>query len=117
MRPIWLRKTEVTAWETYPLNRRPGTPERFPGLLHSHQTDIMTHGHDVLHMMEGHTSASKAQLVEAIIARFGAAEKFCTCHAEDLSAGELVDFLEAHGKFMPARDDGFTVNTDRICNH
>lgn len=77
----------------------------------------MTHGHDVLHMMEGHTYATKAQLVEAIIARFGEAERFHTCHAENLSAGELVDFLEEHGKFMPAPNEAFTVDTDRICHH
>lgn len=63
----------------------------------------MTHGHDVLHMMEGHTYATKAQLVEAIIARFGEAERFHTCHAENL--------------FMPAPNEAFTVDTDRICHH
>ena len=30
----------------------------------------MTHGHDVLHMMEGQTYATKESLVEAIISRF-----------------------------------------------
>ena len=31
----------------------------------------MAHGHDVLHMMEGNTYATKEDLVKAIIARLG----------------------------------------------
>ena len=48
----------------------------------------MTHGHDVLHMMEGNSYASRRELVEAIIA-----------------------------KFMPAEADGFTVDVSKVCNH
>ena len=36
----------------------------------------MAHGHDVLHMMEGNTYATKEDLVKAIIARFGTEERF-----------------------------------------
>lgn len=77
----------------------------------------MTHGHEVLHMMEGNTYASKEQLVEAIVARFGAAEEFYTCSAEGMSAAALVDFLTERGKFMATPDGGFTVDLTQVCNH
>ncbi len=78
----------------------------------------MTHGHEVLHMMEGNSYATKQQLVEAIIERFGAEERFYTCSAEGMTAAELVDFLAARGKFMPAAGaDDFTVDITKVCNH
>lgn len=77
----------------------------------------MTHGHEVLHMMEGHHYPTKQALVEAIIQRFGKAERFYTCSAKDLTAAELVDFLETKGKFMPAASDSFMVDIRTICNH
>ncbi len=80
----------------------------------------MTHGHEVLHMMEGNSYATKKELVDAIVARFGAEERFYTCSAADLTAEGLVDFLEARGKFMPAAekaDGDFTVDASKICSH
>ena len=78
----------------------------------------MTHGHEVLHMMEGNSYATKQQLVEAIIERFGAAEQFYTCSAEGMTAAELVDFLAVRGKFKPAEgNDDFTVDITKACNH
>lgn len=78
----------------------------------------MTHGHDVLHMMEGNSYSTKQQLIDAIIERFGADEQFCTCCAEGMTAAQLVDFLEAHGKFMPASgDNDFTVDVTKVCHH
>ena len=68
-------------------------------------------------MMEGQSYATRERLVEAIEARFGKDERFYTCSAEGLSAAELVDFLAARGKFMPAVQDGFTVDTGKICSH
>ena len=55
--------------------------------------------------------------MEAIISRFGAEERFRTCHAEGMTAAELVDFLEARGKFMPAGDNAFTADMSKMCNH
>ena len=75
----------------------------------------MTHGHEVLEMMQGHSYTEKS-LLEAIIARFGADERFYTCSAENLTAQGLIDFLKDHGKFMPA-DEGFTVDTTKVCNN
>ena len=78
----------------------------------------MTHGHEVLHMMEGNSYATKQQLVDAIIGRFGADEQFYTCSAEGMTAAELVDFLAARGKFKPAEgNDDFTVDITKACNH
>ena len=75
----------------------------------------MTHGHEVLRMMEGN-SYTEEQLIEAIQAKFGADERFYTCSAENLTAAELVDFLRERGKFMPA-DGGFTVDVTQVCQH
>lgn len=77
----------------------------------------MTHGHEVLGMMFGNSYASREQLVKAIVERFGAEERFYTCSAENLTAEELVDFLEARGKFMPAGGDGFTADRTKVCQH
>ena len=77
----------------------------------------MTHGHEVLHMMEGHSYADKQQLVDAIINRFGSEARFCTCSATDMTAAELVDFLANKGKFKPAAADSFTVDTTKVCKH
>ncbi len=78
----------------------------------------MIHGHEVLHMMEGNSYVTKQQLVEAIIERFGAEERFYTCSAEGMTAAELVDFLAARGKFMPAGGaEDFTVDITKVCNH
>lgn len=78
----------------------------------------MTHGHEVLHMMEGNSYSTKQQLVDAIIARFGEDERFYTCSAEGMTAAQLVDFLAERGKFMPAAGaDDFTVDITKVCNH
>lgn len=64
----------------------------------------MTHGHEVLAMMQGHSYTEKS-LLEAIIEKFGAEDRFYTCSAENLTAQGLIDFLKEHGKFcrwMPA---------------
>ncbi len=78
----------------------------------------MTHGHEVLHMMEGNSYATKQELINAIISRFGETERFYTCSAENMTAAELVDFLEQRGKFMPtAGKANFTVDITKVCNH
>ncbi|MDM7068751.1 YecH family protein, partial [Enterobacter hormaechei] len=66
------------------------------------------HGHDVLNMMiESGERYTKESLVEAIHARFGEAARFHTCSASEMTAAELVAFLAARGKFIPAAD-GFS---------
>ena len=77
----------------------------------------MTHGHEILHMMEGHTYATKQELVEAIERRFGKEERYYTCSAEGMTATEIVDFLYDKGKFKPTGEAGFTVDLTKVCKH
>lgn len=74
----------------------------------------MIHGHEVLRMMEGNSYASAADLIAAIVAKFGADARFYTCSASDMDATALVAFLEAKGKFMPT-DGGFTMDRGKVC--
>ncbi|MBV8043913.1 YecH family metal-binding protein [Pluralibacter sp.] len=75
------------------------------------------HGHEVLQMMiASGESYSVASLEAAIVAQFGAAARFHTCSAENMSAGELVGFLQRKGKFIPV-DAGFTTTQEKICRH
>ncbi len=66
-------------------------------------------------MMQGHNYTEKS-LLEAILDKFGPDERFYTCSADNLTAQGLIDFLKEKGKFMPA-EDGFTVDTSKVCNH
>ncbi|WP_193130222.1 YecH family metal-binding protein [Enterobacter hormaechei] len=75
------------------------------------------HGHDVLNMMiESGERYTKESLVEAIHARFGEAARFHTCSASEMTAAELVAFLAARGKFIPAAD-GLSTHEGKICRH
>ncbi len=75
------------------------------------------HGHEVLNMMlaDGQ-SWTTARLVAAIEEKFGQAARFYTCSAEGMTATQLVDFLAARGKFIPA-EEGFVTHKSKICNH
>ena len=75
----------------------------------------MTHGHEVLAMMQGHNYTEKS-LLEAIIEKFGPDERFYTCSAENLTAQGLIDFLKSHRKFKPV-DEGFTVDATKVCEN
>lgn len=77
----------------------------------------MIHGHEVIQMMKGNSYPTRESLIQAIVDKFGADARFRTCSAEGLDARQLVDFLEEHGKFMPAGDSGFTVDESKVCNH
>ena len=75
------------------------------------------HGHEVLHfMLASGKTYTKATLVADIIEKFGQNTKFHTCSAEDMTAVELVEFLESHGKFKP-QTGGFQTSKDVICQH
>lgn len=74
------------------------------------------HGHEVLHMMEGH-NYTEASLKKAIIDKFGADQLFYTCSAENLTVDGLIQFLKDRGKFTPTDKDSFTVDSSKICNH
>ncbi|MBF4180787.1 YecH family metal-binding protein [Lelliottia nimipressuralis] len=75
------------------------------------------HGHDVLNMMiESGEQYTEQSLVQAIDSRFGNNARFHTCSAENMTAAELVAFLAARGKFIPA-DEGFSTHVSKICRH
>lgn len=53
------------------------------------------HGHEVLHMiLSSKVTFTKRSLIEAIHQRFGEEARFHTCSAENMTATELVAFLE-----------------------
>lgn len=75
------------------------------------------HGHEVLNMMIASGEPySTASLEAAIKNRFGEQARFHTCSASDMTAGELVAFLAAKGKFV-AKDDCFSTHESKICRH
>jgi probable metal-binding protein len=82
------------------------------------EPDMMDiHAHEVMQMMlEQDEVFSRESLTQAIIERFGAAAKFCSCSASGMEVDAVIDFLESRGKFV-ARDDGFNTAQDKICNH
>ncbi len=62
------------------------------------------HGHEVLQMMlASGESRTVASLEAAIRRRFGEEARFHTCSAENLSAAELVAFLEKKANLLPER--------------
>ena len=92
----------------------------FPAYRTAHPDNNMTdsiHGHDVMHMIADTRRAfSKAGLVSEIQQKFGEAARFHTCSADNMSAGELVDFLIARGKFT-GEPNALTLDTREICQH
>lgn len=75
------------------------------------------HGHEVMKMMlNSKESYTKDSLCSAIDHQYGHNARFHTCSAKNLSARELVDFLETKGKFISS-DHGFTTHADKMCHH
>lgn len=75
------------------------------------------HGHEVMEMMiSTQERYTKSSLIAAIGQKFGSEARFHTCSKSDMTAAELVDFLEKKGKFI-AQDSGFTTNENKICKH
>ncbi len=75
------------------------------------------HGHEVMEMMiESGQTYTKESLKSEIISKFGEDARFFTCSAENMSAQEIIDFLETKGKFV-SQEDGFKTDVDNICNH
>jgi probable metal-binding protein len=75
------------------------------------------HGHEVMRMMlQSGKAYSRNSLKTEIINTFGAQVRFHTCSADNMNADELIDFLEARGKFLD-KEEGFTTDPGRICNH
>jgi probable metal-binding protein len=75
------------------------------------------HGHEVLKMMlESGKTYTKPGLVAEIIAKFGPEARFHTCSAENLTAAELVAFLDSKGKLV-AQPGGVQTSADLMCGH
>ena len=74
------------------------------------------HGHEVLKMMlNSGKTYTRESLVVDILRMFGAQARFCTCSAENMTAAELVDFLDARGKLVP-QSGGFQTAANLMCN-
>lgn len=77
----------------------------------------LVHGHEVMEMMmTSGKNYTKETLEREIIEKFGADTRFHTCSAENMTACELVDFLESRDKFIGA-GEGFSTNPEKICDH
>jgi probable metal-binding protein len=75
------------------------------------------HGHEVMKMMiEDGKAYTKAALRSAIAERFGADARFCTCSAENMTAEQLIAFLEGRGKFIVAGGK-LRMEAGKMCNH
>jgi len=75
------------------------------------------HGHEVIQMMLQSAHAyTRSSLLAQIGARFGVDARFFTCSAQNLTPDELIDFLQAKGKFVPV-GEGFQIAPERVCQH
>jgi probable metal-binding protein len=76
-----------------------------------------THGHDVLDfMIASGATYTRTSLADAIRANFGPGTLYHTCSADSMTAEQLIEFLASRGKFQGS-EAGFTVATDRVCQH
>ena len=74
------------------------------------------HGHEVLQMMlASGKQYTKDSLQADILARFGGEARFHTCSADNLTAAELIEFLDGRGKFTNG-ENGFQTESTKICN-
>ncbi|MFN8627927.1 MAG: YecH family metal-binding protein [Candidatus Binatia bacterium] len=75
------------------------------------------HGHEVIEMIIQSGKAYTRETLRAdILDRFGAETRFYACATENMTADELITFLEDRGKFRDA-GAGFTIDQDQVCNH
>jgi probable metal-binding protein len=57
---------------------------------------------------------SRETLLSDILSHFGPEARFYTCSSQGLTPQEIINFLEARGKFTSVAD-GFQMSPDRIC--
>lgn len=77
----------------------------------------LVHGHEVMRMMTASGEVyTKDSLRAAIISQFGDEARFHTCSAENMTPDQLIDFLNARGKFL-VEEGGFKTDESKICNH
>ncbi len=75
------------------------------------------HGHEVLNMMltSGKTYTQQS-LIQDILQKFGPDARFHTCSAENLTAEQLVAFLDSKGKLL-RQPGGLQTSPNLICRH
>ena len=75
------------------------------------------HGHEVMHLIADakHALTRDGWIIE-IGRKFGPDARFHTCSADNMNAGELLDFLDARGKFVVA-DGVLSLDAGLICQH
>ncbi len=59
---------------------------------------------------------TRETLIADIVAKFGNDARFHTCSAENMTAEQMVEFLDARGKLVQ-RDGGFQTSKDVMCKH
>ena len=75
------------------------------------------HVHEVLEMMEAANGTyNRETLCAAINEKFGAHAQFYSCSAKGMNANDVVDFLDARGKFT-GTVDAFSFDTSQRCGH
>ena len=75
------------------------------------------HAHEVMHFIAATARAcSKAEWLLEIAGKFGDSARFHTCSAKNLSAGELMDFIAARGKFQ-VEGQALSLDAAKICQH
>ncbi len=80
-------------------------------------TQDQIHGHEVMKMMiTSNRTFDKPSLREAIIEHFGEDARFYTCSQQNMTAENLIEFLEQRGKFVD-KGSGFNTDADKICSH
>ncbi len=75
------------------------------------------HGHEVMQMMMRSEKAyTRETLSREVAEKFGSDARFYTCSADNMTAEELINFLEQKGKFVGGAG-GFRTDPDKMCNH
>lgn len=75
------------------------------------------HGHQVMQLMLSLGGAiSKTELMKLMATQFGEQAKYHTCSATEMSAEQLIAFLERKGKFIESAM-GIETAVDKICHH
>lgn len=75
------------------------------------------HGHEVLHtMLENDKGWTRATLLQALTEKYGENCRFHTCSAENMTADELIHFLQTKGKFVET-GEVFNTAEAKICKH
>lgn len=71
------------------------------------------HGHNILELLEQH-ACSREELKANVVAEFGEAVEFHTCHSEGLSLEQLLDFFITKEKVI-LKDGKLMRNTEQSC--